>query len=564
MKIEKSITRNLFFFFILFFAFLVRFLKLGDLPLSDFEARIALHSSQLLNGNNGYLSSDVFLVNFNAFFIYLFGNSNLIVRLFSAIIGFIFVFTPFLFRKVTDSKILFVISIWMAIDPLLISLSRQINSALICLFFGVLLFFFILQKNEIAIGIISAILLLCGPVFWFGIFPLLLMIIYKVLRKSKFKDNGIFPFQDSFHIKKFFISFFIALILISSFGFVFRTQFIGIIQGFFDYFQGWRLISQSNLMDTIRGMVIYEFPLIGFGLIGVIVARRMNNSYLNFIVVWLLLSIVHFLIYPQNSIVNLVWIVIPLILFGSIFIQKFTIFPGKNSRVIILISLIGFVLLEFLTLISINLLTNAAAIGQSPISKTVMVIAGIVLVFFAIFLVGWSLSWKIAGKSLLLIFVVYFSIYTLSTGWNAAGLRSPFENEMLNINPIPISGEILVSTIGNYSEWNHGSKLEGHIQVVNIDYPGLKWALRDFKNVEYEDNFSINSNPEFVITKSDQTIEATDSFKGQDFIWVSKPIWNLFLPNEWANWILSRRIPTNLQQQDAIILWVRNDLFPGN
>ncbi len=135
---------------------------------------------------------------------------------------------------------------------------------------------------------------------------------------------------------------------------------------------------------------------------------------------------------------------------------------------------------------------------------------------------------------------------------------------MLHLNPIPISEKILVSTIENYSEWTHGSKHEAEIQVINIDYPSLNWALRNFENIEFVNHFSISANPEFVITKFDQTIEAADSYKGQDFEWIATPIWNLLIPNEWANWVLSRRIPTNLQQQDLIILWVRNDLFPGN
>ena len=67
----------------------------------------------------------------------------------------------------------------------------------------------------------------------------------------------------------------------------------------------------------------------------------------------------------------------------------------------------------YISAVLINLMTNATSLTQSPVSKTIMVIAGVVLVLFAIFLIGWSLSWKIAGKSLLIIFMVYFGIYTL-------------------------------------------------------------------------------------------------------------------------------------------------------
>ena len=566
MTVEKKIIQNIAFFIVFTFAILVRFLNLGNLPLSDFEAKIALNSSQILSGNNAHFTSDVFLTNINAMFIYLFGNSNFVVRLFSAVFGTLLVFTPFLFRKVIDNKFLFVISVWMAIDPVLISLSRQINSSLLCLFFGVLLIYYIRQKNEIATGIFSTILLLCGTSFWFGTFPLIVMFVYRTFRKSKTNENenGFSAFIDQFRIKRYLISLVVSLVFISTFGLVFRSQFVGVLQGLIDYFQGWGLSSTVNIMEIVRAIIIYEFPLIIFGLLGIILFSRTFNKYLGLIAIWLFLSIIHFITYPIISIANSVWVVIPLLIFGSLFIRKYAFDPGQNRKIIGLISGIGFVLMEFLTLITINLMTNAASLAQSPISKTIMVIAGVVLVLFAIFLIGWSLSWKIAGKSLLFIFIVYFGIYTLSAGWNGAGLRSPYENDMLYLNPIPVSEKLLISTIENYSEWNHGSKQEGQIQVVNIDYPGLKWALRNYENIEFVNNFSITSNPEFVITKIDQTIEAVDSYKGQDFEWISTPIWNLLIPNEWANWVLSRRIPTNLLQQDLFILWVRNDLFPGN
>ena len=566
MKVEKIIIQKITFFIVLTFAILIRFLNLGNLPLSDFEAKLALNSLHILSGNDAYFTSDVFLTNINAVLIYLFGDSNLVVRLFSAFVGTLLVFTPFLFRKVVDNKLLFIISLWLAIDPVLVSLSRQINSSLLCVLFGVLLIYFILKKDEIATGIFSSLLLLCGKSVWFGFFPLMVLFVYRMFRNSKTKDNenGISTFLDQFRAKRYFISLAVSLVLLSTFGFIFRSQFVGVIQGLLDYFQGWGSSSAVKVMDLFRAIFIYEFPVIFLGLLGIILFSRSINKYYSLLAVWLFLSIIHLLTYPSVSIANSVWLVIPFIIFGSLFIRKYALDPGQNRKIIGLISGIGFVLMEFLTLISINLMTNSATLTQSPVSKTIMVIAGVVLVLFAIFLIVWSLSWKIAGKSLLFIFLVYFGIYTLSAGWNGAGLRSPYENDMLHLNPIPISEKILVSTIENYSEWTHGSKHEAEIQVINIDYPSLNWALRNFENIEFVNHFSTSANPEFVITKFDQTIEAADSYKGQDFEWIATPIWNLLIPNEWANWVLSRRIPTNLQQQDLIILWVRNDLFPGN
>lgn len=565
MKINNKEIEKIGYIFIFMFTIFIRFLNLGNLPLSDLEAKIAIQSSHLLSGSDFLANSDTLITNLIAGLMYLFGNSEWVVRFISALVGSLFIFTPLLFRSYFDKNTLLLISLWIAIDPGMLALSRQINSSLLVLFFGILFFFSCTKQKPILMGIFGGILLLCGGKFWFGFIPILFMLIFFNIRSWRNKGNhlNVKIFKDRHQTRKFYYSLVFSIVFFGTFSLFFPSQLSGISQGFVDYIQGWKSNSGVSIWDVLRALLIYEFPIFILGIFGLILTKRLPTKKARFVGLWMVLNMVHLLVYPSRQISDSVWIIFPLILFGSLFINQFGRVEESESKLVFLISGIGFIVLGFLTLISINLLTNASVTSQSPISKSILIFAGIVLVLFAIFLIGWSLSWKIAGKSILFVVIAYFGIYTLSAGWNAAGLRLPFENEMWYLGTKPVNEDLVIDTLEDYSDWNHGHKYAASIQVAGLDSPALKWALRNFENVEYINNISRTSNSEIIISKFGQTIELEESYKGQDFEWSSKPIWDLLITTEWTNWILSRRIPANMQEKESIILWIRNDLFPG-
>jgi len=135
MKINHKEIEKIVFIFIFIFAIFIRFLNLGTLPLSDMEAKVAVQSSHLLSGSDLLVNSDVFLTNLIAVLMYIFGNSEWVVRFFSALAGSLLIFTPILFRSYFNKNTLLIISIWIAIDPGILALSRQINSSLLIFFF---------------------------------------------------------------------------------------------------------------------------------------------------------------------------------------------------------------------------------------------------------------------------------------------------------------------------------------------------------------------------------------------------------------------------------------------
>jgi hypothetical protein len=89
----------------------------------------------------------------------------------------------------------------------------------------------------------------------------------------------------------------------------------------------------------------------------------------------------------------------------------------------------------------------------------------------------------------------------------------------------------------------------------------MRWALRDFPRTGYANGVPPGESPSIVITPQEgenPSLEA--AYRGQDFSWSVAPGWSGDLPVDLLAWLVARQAPIVEKQ---VILWVRNDLFPG-
>ncbi len=550
---------------IFFIAILFRFINLGHLPLSDAEAVIALHANDLIKSNTLLQNGDVLLTNLLASLMYIFGNANFTARLINAIVGTGLVLVPILFRNRFNKVMLLITSFWLAVDPGFVALSRQINATVLVVFLAALAVYFWVNQKPIRFGLISGFLLLNGRSFWFGFIPIGFAFLVSYLRESN--NQSVFSVESRKFIsqnwKIILLSLIVSLILGSTFCFIFISQFTGIMNGLFTYLSNAPSYATKSIGMSIRPLLVYQFPLVLLGLFGLFSQFKTNKKVKQFLLFWLFFSTLHLLVYPSRSLEMLIWMEIPLLFAASKYIQSQLIIRESDRKNIYLVSGVGLIVFGFLVLIAINLFSSSLNLSQSPITKSVLVIAGVILVMFAIFLIGWSLSWRVAGKSILIISVFYFMLYSISASWNAAGLRSPYKNEMWSLSQTPLDADLLLSTIQEYDLWNHTDRFSSNLTVINFDYPSLRWLLRNFTEVKFSDNFNRFSNPEIVISLPEDQIEGGVSYLGQDFSYYNSPNWSVLILNEWQQWFLTRQIPANMIDQQQIVLWVRNDLFPG-
>jgi hypothetical protein len=120
--------------------------------------------------------------------------------------------------------------------------------------------------------------------------------------------------------------------------------------------------------------------------------------------------------------------------------------------------------------------------------------------------------------------------------------------------------DLLSSTLDDFSRNSTG--LASHLEMVSlVDTPSLRWALRDYPNAQFSSSLSPAERPPVVITRLvDETPSWAATYRGQDFVWWTWPGWEGALPEKMIDWIVFREAPL---RNEKIILWVRNDLFPG-
>ncbi len=565
MRTERKQIELAAFFLIFAFAVFIRFFNLGSLPAGDVEAATALQALQLSRGLAPQPVGDVLLTNLMAGWMYLFGNALWGARLFSALAGSLLVLLPFLFRRHFNNLVLIVIAFWIAIDPGFVAMSRQINSTGLAILVSGLAYLAFHERKSILLGIMSGLLLLTDSSFWFGLIPIAIAFALIYLRKpsgSTARVNLAKEF-DWLDRRKYVISFLLTLTLAGTFGLIYLSQFGGIANGFLVLFTSPLDGNRPGFGVIIRMLVLYQLPLLFFGLAGLLTIRKKSAGLLPFLILWIVLVIIELALIPSISVAYVLWLELPLLILAATFLVKALKLPQDDFHSITLVGSIGIAVFGFLILISNNLFNGALNTSQTPVSKEFLIIAGGVLVLIAIFLIGWSLSWQVAGKSLLVIAVFYSFLFTISAGWNASGLRIPYENEMWSLSQRPKDSDLLLETIREYSLWSHGNETAAEILVVSFNSPSLEWELRNFENAGFEKNFSLNSNPEMIITPANQQIEMLESYRGQDFSYYTRPNWTVLIFSEWQDWILTRQIPANMIDRTPLILWVRNDLFPG-
>jgi len=65
--------------------------------------------------------------------------------------------------------------------------------------------------------------------------------------------------------------------------------------------------------------------------------------------------------------------------------------------------------------------------------------------------------------------------------------------------------------------------------------------------------------PPIVITQVMDDPGLPSAYRGQDFTWRQRPLWESVKAPDWIRWLVFRQLP---RDNETIILWVRDDLFP--
>jgi len=564
----------------------LRFIQLDALPLSDTEAGWALQAYKVAQGTRPILGSQPIYILPTSLLFFLFGDSNFLARFIPALTGSSLILVPYLFRERLKQVPALLLAFFLALDPGLVSLSRQAGSLIPALTFVLLAWAYWWGERPRAAGVFAGLALLSGPSVWAGLLGLgLAWILCRTMErppagtKSEEKANAAEAGGGAGSLQredlKAALTFGGATILLGGTLFLLSPNGLSAwLNALPEYLAGWVQPSGVPGGRLFFMLFAYQPMAVLFGLVALVRGwwqGRRRNIRLS---LWLLTAFLVALFYPAHQVGDLAWTLIPLWALAALEISNHTHIFFEERREVAGVALLVLILLVFSWLSyagialdprnPVNVTTNVIQIGgrvlfeNLPPTRYILLISVLLLLVISVLMValGWSARTARLGSVWGLAFAL--GMYGLGMAWGATGLRTPNGWELWWLDKRPAQAELLLATVNEQSEWSTGDALSQDVTVLNIGSPALEWLLRG-RNLQMVPALDIRESPAIIVSSS--LVESPNlpiAYRGQDFTWRREPSWSILSIFEWIKWSAFRDLPYD---SETVIVWVRNDLF---
>jgi hypothetical protein len=570
----------------------LRFLRLGELPLTDSEARLALDALHIVQGQSPALSSHVAYTNLTAILFFVFGSFNFLARFWPALAGSALVFVPLVFREQIRPRPALILAFFFAIDPAFVALSRQAGSPSLAVTCSLLAAGFWIRRQPRAAGIFLALALLSGPAFWPGLLGLLLawMIMQFVSSRPKAEaaeevhtetdtqvdtdasqhaspilqlatpttqqaaSRGIPVGRNTQYVPLLTSS--IVTLLATSTLFLLAPQGLGAwLASLPEYLMGWVSPVTVPPSRIFLALGVYQLPGILFAVVALVRGWWNGGRRPIRLSLWMLVALFLAAVYPARQTADLVWALIPLWTLASLELSRHLEF-GREDRletagvVIFTVLLLAFAWLDF------NALYLTPFPSSQGTTRLLLFFGALFLLIISVVLVGFGWSARIARVGAAWGLLIIFGLYTLGAAWGATGLRIATAAELWDLSPRVAQADLLSLTADQTSEWATGQRDALSVTVFGVDSPALLWSLRNHA-VKVVVALDPASSPELIVTPPQGNLNLAAAYRGQDFAWRQTLDWNS-LPTYYLRWLTYRELPSSTEN---IVLWVRNDLF---
>jgi hypothetical protein len=202
--------------------------------------------------------------------------------------------------------------------------------------------------------------------------------------------------------------------------------------------------------------------------------------------------------------------------------------------------------------------TTVPLFGEVQNPRTLVLIGSFALIGIFVALVAFGWSARIARIGSTWSFAAFVGIYSLGAAWGASGMRNPGGVELWSVDPKPLQADLLIASVEDISDFSLGHVLSQPVTLTGIDSPALEWILRDHQ-VEKISALDPQQSPPILITPVMDSPGLPSAYRGQDFTWRQQPQWEIIQGADWLKWIVFRQLPL---ENETIILWARDDLFP--
>ncbi|MBI4731419.1 MAG: hypothetical protein HY781_04705 [Chloroflexi bacterium] len=553
----------------------LRFLHLGALPLSDFEADWALQSLGIVNGLKPALGPNPGYIHLTAVLFAIFGASDFWARFWPALAGSGLVLAPWFVRSRIGRLPALVLAFGLALDPGLNALSRLAGGPMLAIAFLALTLVLWLDGRRAAAGLFAGLALLSGPSVWFGVFGLLLAWAAAQLLPSGFRgmtsavetepgggaesvrpQSGLYSGQGLTAA----LSWGLGTLLVVGSLLVFSPQGLAaFVKSFAVFFSNWWTLSDVPLGRVFLALPAYELLPLVFGLVGLVRGLIKRDAVSIKLSLWALAALLLVVVCVGRQVADLGWALLPLWALAAVELGRHFDFSSANRWVV------GGVITFIFVLLVLSWLTLANLTLLDPISTQARLqwvfIGGIALVIaIALVLVGsgWTVNeaWLGGVWGVLL----PLALFTLAMTTGAAGVRKPRTLELWNPEPRLGRADLVLKVANEISNLNTGYDAQLPLAIVGVDSPALRWLFRDWE-VEESDIFAPEATPELVITPFGVDLTLTADYRGEPLVWREVGDWYNATFVNWLNWFVYRQMPV---LREDIILWVRADLLLDN
>jgi hypothetical protein len=578
MKANKTTTEHYLYGLAFLLALGMRLYQLGSAPLTDVEAGWALQALGLTHGGVVTLGAQPAYILLTSQLFSILGDTNFLARLFPALAGSLIIGLPYYFQRWMGASTWLhragvVMAFGLAIDPGLVSLSRQAGSLIPAMAFTLLVLACLYNRRMIWAGIFAALALLSGPAFLQGI--LILGLSWGLFRLAGRKLDNTQPMEDSAEppteslpvqsIRVSVISFALTLLFAGTLLLRAPQGLGGLAETIPVYLKTWIISSGIPILRLPASLLVYQTLVLIFAIIGAFRAwfgawgdDQHPRQVMIGLSLWIAVSLLLPLLYAGRQVGDMAWALIPLWALAAIEVSR-SLLADEDRTTRLVAAGLG-LLLFVLAVVGWMSVLSIARYQVNVVIYWAIIIGAFLLGLIASLLVvaGWS-AWA-AKLGVVWTLCVLLALQLISSTWGLAIVRQNGAQELWARPPTTGQADLLLATLSDLSSWNTGLRDQLEI-VVLADSPALKWALRHYPNTRFETALSSAESPPVVITlKGAEEPSLAEKYRGQDFVWRLYPGWLGVFPPDFTNWLAFRRAPLG---QDQIILWARADIFPG-
>lgn len=566
----------------------LRFIRLGELPLTDSEARLALDALSIVEGEDPALGSHVAHTNLTAILFFVFGSFNFFARFIPALAGTALIFVPLLFRDWLKPRAAILLAFFFAIDPALVAFSRQAGSPILALTAFLLAAGFWFRRQPRGAGAVLALALLAGPSLWAGLLGLLLAWMLTQAMSPRMQGNTETGMQgnakEGAHVGTYthtqalseteepnshplspnskslnpdyrsLITAFLFTLLVISTLLLLAPQGLGAWLGSLpEYMRGWGAPVVVPAGRLLLALGVYQLFGILFAAFAIVRGWLHAGRRIIRLSVWMTVALLLAVFYPAHQTADLVWAIIPLWTLAALELSRHLELVREDRLEMVGVAVFTILLLAFAWM-DLNALSLTPIPSEQGSIRIFLFFGSLLLLVLSVILVGFGWSDRIARVGAAWGAAFMLGIYTLGAAWGATGLRNPMAVELWNSSPAIAQAGLLSQTVDDISEWATGQADDLPVIIFGVDSPALLWSLRDH-SPRVVLALDPASSPELIVTPLQDNLGLASAYRGQDFNWRQTPFWDAF-PT--LRWFTHHEFPVS---SETLVFWVRNDLF---